>query len=222
VSSDLGLIVGSGFDYLDLEIASRSPTKTPYGPPSSPVLLACVGESRVPCIARHGENQRIPPHTVNYRANLWALHALGVRRCLAINSVGAIEPGFLPGDLAIPDQLIDYTWGREQTLYDGDSDELDHVEFTEPFDPELRGRIASAAETIGCQIRSGICAVTQGPRLETAAEITRLERDVCTLCNSGQSRRRTGAGRRDDSRRTRAPFEARNAACQCVTRFIDS
>jgi 5'-methylthioinosine phosphorylase len=181
MSADLGLIVGSGFHDLDLTIASRSPTKTPYGPPSSPVLAVLFGESRLPCIVRHGENRKIPPHAVNYRANLWSLHQIGVRRCLAINFVGSIDPGLAPGELALPDQLIDYTWAREHTLYDGDSDVLAHIDFTEPFDPELRGRIASSAEKCGYKIRAGVCGVTQGPRLETAAEISRLERDGCSM-----------------------------------------
>ena len=177
----LGLIVGSGFDYLGLTIASRSPVKTPFGLPSSPILAASIGKTRVVCIARHGENRRIPPHAVNYRANLWSLHQQGVRCCLAVNTVGAIEPGFEPGELAIPDQLIDYTWGREQSFYDGSSNELDHIEFTEPFDPELRGRVATAAQAIGCSVRAGVYGVTQGPRLETAAEVNRLARDGCTM-----------------------------------------
>ena len=181
MAHDFGLIVGSGFDSLGLTIANRSPSKTPFGPPSSPILTASFGGSQVAFIARHGEQQRIPPHAVNYRANLWSLHQHGVRRCLAINSVGAIDPGFEPGALAIPDQLIDYTWGREHSFYDGSKDELEHVEFSEPFDPELRGRIAAAAQAIGCSIRAGVYGVTQGPRLETVAEINRLERDGCAM-----------------------------------------
>jgi purine nucleoside phosphorylase len=118
---------------------------------------------------------------VNYRANLWSLHQHGVRCCLAINSVGAIAPGFEPGALAIPDQLIDYTWGREHSFYDGSNDELDHVEFAEPLDSVLRGRIAAAAQAIGWSVRAGVCGVTQGPRLETAAEISRLARDGCDM-----------------------------------------
>ncbi len=181
MSNDLGLIIGSDLDYLMLRVASRSPGKTPYGPASSPILAVSFGNARVACIARHGEGQMIPPHAVNYRANIWSLHQQGVRRCIAINSVGAIDPGFPPGEFAVPDQLIDYTWGREHTFYDGDDDALDHVEFTEPFDPELRGQIAVAAEAAGYPVRAGICGVTQGPRLETAAEIDRLEKDGCTM-----------------------------------------
>lgn len=181
MAGDLGLIVGSGFESLDLQIASRSPTKTPYGPASSPILAASFGEDRVACIARHGESGKIPPHAVNYRANMWSLHQHGVRRCLAINTVGSIDTGFHPGELAIPDQLIDYTWGREHSFYDGSNDELDHVEFTEPLDPELRGRIAAAAQALGCAVHVGVYGVTQGPRLETAAEINRFERDGCTM-----------------------------------------
>jgi purine nucleoside phosphorylase len=112
---------------------------------------------------------------------MWSLHQHGVRRCLAINTVGSIDTGFHPGELAIPDQLIDYTWGREHSFYDGSNDELDHVEFTEPLDPELRGRIAAAAQALGCAVHVGVYGVTQGPRLETAAEINRFERDGCTM-----------------------------------------
>jgi purine nucleoside phosphorylase len=181
MSTDIGLILGSGLSYLDLAFASRSPTKTPYGTPSSPLLAASFGDTRLHCIARHGESGKIPPHAVNYRANLWSLREMGVNRCVAINSVGSIDPAFPPGELAVPDQLVDYTWGREHTLYDGNSDELAHIDFTEPFDPELRGRIASAIVDCGYRLRGGVCGVTQGPRLETAAEIDRLARDGCTM-----------------------------------------
>jgi len=177
----VGLIVGTTQPELGLEIVSRSPMKTPFGSPSSPILEASFDGTRVACIARHGEASNIPPHAVNYRANLWALHQYGVRQCVALNAVGTLDAGFPPGELAIPEQLIDYTWGREHTFYDGDIGEVVHVDYTDPFDPLLRGRIAAAADAAGCSIRGGVYAVTQGPRLETAAEIDRLERDGCTM-----------------------------------------
>ena len=179
-SRSIGLIVGSGFESLGLAVASRSPTKTPYGAPSSPVLAMTVGESQISCIARHGEGHTIPPHAVNYRANIWSLYQLGVRRCVAVNAVGAIDRSFLPGTLAVPDQLIDYTWGREHTFHDGDG-ALDHIEFSEPLDPEIRGRMVDAIIAAGGSVRAGTYGVTQGPRLETAAEIDRLERDGCHM-----------------------------------------
>ncbi|HEX5047448.1 MAG TPA: S-methyl-5'-thioinosine phosphorylase [Gammaproteobacteria bacterium] len=179
MTESIGIIVGSGFESLGLEIAARSPTKTPYGEPSSPVLTLQIGEQRVACIARHGERHGLAPHEINYRANLWALHERGVRTCIGVNAVGAIAPGFAPGDLALPDQLIDYTWGRAGTF--GSDGRVVHVDFTEPFDPVLRGRLAAAVAHCGLEVRAGTYGVTQGPRLETAAEIDRLERDGCAM-----------------------------------------
>ena len=180
MSGDLALIVGSGFRDLPLAIVARSPAKTPYGAPSSPVLTVEIGGSRVYCLARHGETHAIAPHEINYRANVWALHAHGVRRCVALNAVGAIAPGLLPGDLAVPDQLIDYTWGRAGTFGAAGSPVV-HVDFTEPFEPVLRGRIAAAIASTARRMQHGIYGVTQGPRLETAAEVERLARDGCAM-----------------------------------------
>ena len=180
-SSTIGLIVGSVHGGLPLNVVARSPGKTPYGMPSSPVLWAEFGDRRIACIARHGERHLIPPHLVNYRANLWFLQRHGVRRCIALNTVGAIAADFPPGELAVPDQVIDYTWGREHTYSDGGQEAIVHIDFTEPFDPELRGQIATAATEAGCGIRPGVLGVTQGPRLESAAEVDRLERDGCTM-----------------------------------------
>jgi purine nucleoside phosphorylase len=179
MTETVGLIVGSGFALLGFEVAARSPTKTPYGEPSSPVLTVQIGEQRVACIARHGERHAVAPHEINYRANLWALHERGVRTCIGVNTVGAIAHGFAPADLAVPDQLIDYTWGRVGT-FGGDRNVM-HVDFTEPFDPTLRGRLAAAVDDCGYGARRGTYGVTQGPRLETAAEIDRLERDGCAM-----------------------------------------
>lgn len=178
--SDLGLIVGSGFRALPLAVVARSPAKTPFGAPSSPILTAEIGGVRVRCLARHGEEHLRAPHEINYRANVWALHAHGVRRCVALNTVGAIADGFAPGDLAVPDQLIDYTWGRAGT-FGGAGNAVVHIDFTEPFDAELGARIAAEVEAAGYRVRRGTYGVTQGPRLETAAEIERLARDGCAM-----------------------------------------
>jgi 5'-methylthioinosine phosphorylase len=174
------LIVGSGFQRLGFAVLTRSPTKTPYGEPSSAVLTLDVGGARVPCIARHGEEHHLAPHEINYRANLWALAQRGVRACVGINTVGAIDAALLPGELAVPDQLIDYTHGRLST-FGGAGAPVRHVEFGEPFSPALRARIAGAAASCGFTIRAGTYGVTQGPRLETAAEIERLARDGCAM-----------------------------------------
>jgi purine nucleoside phosphorylase len=174
------VIVGSGFEHLGFEVLTRSPTKTPYGEPSSPVLTLAVGAARIACIARHGEGHALAPHEINYRANLWALEQRGVRACIGVNTVGAIDPKLVPGSLAVPDQLIDYTHGRAST-FGGAGALVQHIDFTEPFSPLLRGRLASAIADCGFALRAGTYGVTQGPRLETAAEIGRLARDGCAM-----------------------------------------
>jgi 5'-methylthioinosine phosphorylase len=176
----MGLIVGSGFAALGLAVRARSPTKTPYGAPSSPLLTVACGAVELVCLARHGETHAIAPHEVNYRANVWALQQHGATCCVALNAVGAIAPGFRPGDLAVPDQLIDYTHGRVGS-FGGPEGSVRHVEFTEPFEPILRGRLAAAVYDCGFGARAGTYGVTQGPRLETAAEIARLARDGCSM-----------------------------------------
>jgi 5'-methylthioinosine phosphorylase len=176
----LALIVGSGFERLGFEVLTRANTKTPYGEPSSAVLTLAICGARVPCIARHGEGLGLAPHEINYRANLMALEQRGVRACIAINTVGAIHPSLLPGELAVPDQLIDYTHGRAST-FGGAGARVRHIEFEEPFSPGLSGRIAAAASDCGFSVRAGTYGVTQGPRLETAAEIERLARDGCAM-----------------------------------------
>ena len=174
------LIVGSGFPLLGFKVLTRSPTKTSYGDPSSAVLTLAISGARVPCIVRHGEEHHLAPHEINYRANLKALEQRGVRACVAINTVGAIDARLLPGELAVPDQLIDYTHGRAST-FGAAGAPVRHIEFDEPFSPELRGRIAAAASECGFSVRAGTYGVTQGPRLETAAEIGRLARDGCAM-----------------------------------------
>ena len=176
----LALIAGSGFLELGFEVLTRSPTKTPYGEPSSAVLTLGIGGARIACIARHGENHTLAPHEINYRANLWALEQRGIRSCIGLNTVGSIDAALLPGELAVPDQLIDYTHGRAAT-FGGAGAAVTHIDFTEPFSPILRGRIAQAAGECGVTVRAGTYGVTQGPRLETAAEIERLARDGCAM-----------------------------------------
>lgn len=181
MSSDLGLIVGSGLAALGLDIVGNEPVQTPFGEPSSPLLTVEIAGHRLACIARHGIEHWIAPHRVNYRANVRALHEAGVTRLIGVNLVGAIVAGFEPGTLAAPEQLIDYTAGREATFDEGDDLATRHVDFTVPFDPVLSGAIAATAAECGLSIRRGVYGVTQGPRLETAAEIDRLERDGCTM-----------------------------------------
>jgi purine nucleoside phosphorylase len=151
---------------------------TAYGAPSAAIREVDFGKTRAWFLARHGDRHDIPPHLINYRANLAALKLLHVDHVVALNTVGVITPGPVPGELAVPDQLIDYTYGRDHSIYDGHSASLDHIDFTEPFSGTLRKCILDAARTaeIPCH-DGGVYAVTQGPRLETAAEVERLARD---------------------------------------------
>jgi 5'-methylthioinosine phosphorylase len=146
------------------------------------VLSVELAGHRIPCIARHGEGHAIAPHAVNYRANLWLLHQHGVRRCIAVNAVGGIASALEPGGIAVPAQLIDYTWGRAHSFHEpGEGREVAHVDFAEPFDAALRSGLIAAGAACGEAVSEGVYGVTQGPRLETAAEIDRMERDGCTM-----------------------------------------
>jgi 5'-methylthioinosine phosphorylase len=171
------LIAGSGFRDFGADSATHV-VETEFGEPSSTVRELEYGEHRVFLIARHGDDLRIPAHRVNYRANMAALRQLGVDSVVAINTVGVISGQLMPGQLAVPAQLIDYTWGRGHSFHDGESDNLAHIDFTEPFCTDLRRRILDAAKVAGIACHDGgVYAVTQGPRLETAAEVRRLARD---------------------------------------------
>lgn len=171
------VIAGSGFKSLGEDATAHHRT-TEFGEPSSPVRELAYGGRIVFQLARHGDSMLIPPHRINYRANAAALKSLGVECIVALNTVGVIIAGQHPGEVAIPDQIIDYTFGRDHSIYDGESDSLDHIEFTEPFSGGLRQELLSAAERAGVDVyEGGAYAVMQGPRLETAAEVNRLEGD---------------------------------------------
>lgn len=178
----IALLGGSGLDRWGEPAASRRP-ETPYGAPSGPVERFSVESAReLLFLARHGPAHDIAPHRVNYRANIQALADAGAAAVIAVNAVGSLDPNLPPGSLALPDQLIDYTWGRAMSFRDGTDETLDHVEFADPFDHEWRARLLRAGEVTGVGLRDGGCiGVTQGPRLETAAEIRRLARDGCDL-----------------------------------------
>jgi purine nucleoside phosphorylase len=129
-------------------------------------------------LARHGDGHSIPPHKINYRANVLALKKLGVDAIIALNTVGVVSSVRESGEVAVPDQLLDYTWGREHTIYDGRRGSVVHIDFTEPFSGDLRSDLLVAARRAGVDCYDGgVYATTQGPRLETAAEVDRLERD---------------------------------------------
>ena len=175
----LGIIGGSGLSALDnLRIARHEPVSTPYGAPSSALAFGSIRGREVVFLPRHGERHAIPPHAVNYRANLWALHAVGAKNVMAVASVGGIRAHLPPGTLVVPHQILDYTHGREATFVTGSDGRLLHVDFTAPYCGELRERILAAAVKADQRAVDGATyAATQGPRLETAAEIDRLERD---------------------------------------------
>lgn len=175
----LAIIGGTGLTQLaNLKISHRQIMRTPYGEPSGPLTIGTMGEHEVMFIARHGYGHTIMPHEVNYRANLWALRAQGASRVVAVASVGGIRADLLPGHLVVPDQIIDYTHGRQTTCFEGKEHGAFHIDFTEPYSEGLRQEILLAANLAAeiC-INGGVYAATQGPRLETAAEINRFERD---------------------------------------------
>lgn len=175
----LGIIGGSGLSVLaNLESVRRQIARTPYGEPSSPLTFGTIRGRAVVFLARHGYGHTIPPHQVNYRANLWALDSQQVKDVVAIASVGAIRADLEPGALVVPHQILDYTHGRESSYATGEDRGVLHVDFTDPYCAKLRRRILTAAAEAGYRAVDGaIYAATQGPRLETAAEIDRLERD---------------------------------------------
>jgi len=178
----LAIIGGSGLTRLStLAVAHREVVRTPYGDPSSALVFGQIAGRDAMFIARHGHGHTIPPHRVNYRANLWALRERGADAVIAVASVGGIG-ACRPGDLVLPDQLIDYTSGRATTFFDGGDSHVVHVDFTQPYTPELRHRCLGAARAAGIPLKDGgVYGAVNGPRLETAAEIDRLERDGATL-----------------------------------------
>jgi 5'-methylthioinosine phosphorylase len=180
---DLALIGGTGLYRLAaLEDVVTLEGGTEYGEPSGPVRVGRLAGRTVAFLARHGEGHSVPPHQVNYRANLRRLKDLGATRVLAQNTVGGIGDAFGPRVLACPDQLIDYTWGRISTLCEEPGTEVLHVDFGEPYTPSLRRAILAAAADAGVGVVDGGCyGATQGPRLETRAEIARMRRDGCDL-----------------------------------------
>ncbi|MDP3856301.1 MAG: S-methyl-5'-thioinosine phosphorylase [Stagnimonas sp.] len=178
--TSIAIIGGTGMNqWPGLEVLERRDLDTLYGKPSAPLLRGRVAGCEAWFLARHGEGHKLPPHAINYRANLRALKDVGVQQVVAIAAVGAIAPWFAPGEVAVPDDLIDRSWGREHTYSDGQPGSvLEHVEFTHPYAPPLRAALLAAAAAAGVELgRAGVMAVTQGPRLETPAEIRALQRD---------------------------------------------
>jgi len=179
----LAIIGGSGLNSLAAlrDPAELNPT-TQFGRASAPITVGTLGDVRVFFLARHGAGHTIPPHRINYRANIAALTSVGVTDVFAVTAVGGISKASPPGRIVIPDQIIDYTHDREHTFYDGLDHRVEHVDFTFPFSAGLRGLLIKCAAESGLKIEAhGVYGATQGPRLETAAEIRRMKNDGCSI-----------------------------------------
>jgi 5'-methylthioinosine phosphorylase len=180
----LAVIGGSGLTQLaNLEVTRREVVRTPFGEPSGALTFGRIGSQEIVFLARHGYGHTIPPHRVNYRANIWALaKTAAAQGIISVASVGGIRTDFAPGTVVVPDQIIDYTWGRNVTFHEGNGNQVVHIDFTEPYDSELRQQLLVAGQRAGeAMVDGGVYATTQGPRLETAAEVNRLERDGADL-----------------------------------------
>jgi 5'-deoxy-5'-methylthioadenosine phosphorylase len=181
--AQLAIIGGTGLTSLkNLHIIRREVMHTPYGEPSGPLVYGELAGNEVVFLPRHGSGHTIPPHKVNYRANIWALKESGASKVIAVNAVGGIRADMTPARLVIPDQIIDYTWGRTNTYFEEGLNNVTHIDFTHPYCEVMRQQLIKAARSAGLDaLTEGCYAATQGPRLETAAEINRLERDGCDL-----------------------------------------
>lgn len=179
----IAIIGGTGLTQLnELEIESERVIETPLGPTSGKVTEGRWHGRNIVFLARHGHPHSVPPHKINYRANLLALQQCGVDAMVAVNAVGGITPAMVSGHIALPHQVIDYTWGRESTYFDGEFKPLDHIDLTHPYDETLRQLLLAAANESNLAVSpTSVYGATQGPRLETIAEISRMERDGCDL-----------------------------------------
>jgi 5'-methylthioinosine phosphorylase len=178
----IGIIGGTGLNRFAGALSPADRIETPYGTASAKPQIGSVGSQKVIFLARHGQPHRIAPHLINYRANVWLMRELGASMLLATNAVGSIADAMAPGDLMLPHQIVDYTWGRSHTYMD--TLPLQHVDFTAPYDAQLRDRLrlASVELELDCSVFSaGVYGCTQGPRLESAAEIDRMARDGCDV-----------------------------------------
>ncbi len=179
----LAIIGGTGLASMDgFKVTRREMVKTPYGAASSPVLTGTLNDQEMVFLARHGHRHTIPPHKINYRANLWALKEVGVEEVVAVGVVGGIASNCSPGTLVIPDQIIDYTHSRACTFHDGQPEGVKHIDFSYPYSESLRQSLIQAACVAKINtVSAGVYGATQGPRLDTAAEVKRMERDGCTI-----------------------------------------
>jgi 5'-methylthioinosine phosphorylase len=181
--STVAVIGGTGMNqWPGLSIQRLQPVETPFGEPSAPLTYGRVQGVDVIFLARHGIGHKFPPHRINYRANLWALKEAGVQNVIAIAAVGSIARSLPPAAVAAPKDLIDYTFGREHTYSDSGQMPLKHADFTEPYSAPLRKALLAGARKAGVKlVDGGVMGITQGPRLESPAEIRRMKRDGCTM-----------------------------------------
>lgn len=179
----LAVIGGSGLTQLDgLNSLRREKVTTDFGIPSADLSFGKFDGRELVFLARHGDDHSIPPHKINYRANIWALKTVGAKEIIGVAAVGGITQCAAPRKIAIPDQLIDYTSGRNCTYYHGAESGLTHIDFSWPYSSEIRAKLLRAARDIGIDvIADGTYGCTNGPRLETAAEIKRMEKEGCDL-----------------------------------------
>lgn len=170
--SKIGLIGGSGlYDIQGFVLKQKKSITTPFGKPSDQYLIGKIGKTDIVFLPRHGKKHNIPPHMINYRANIWGFRKLGVDRIISISAVGGIRKGLRPGDIVVLDQTMDMTRNRKSTFYDGKGGVV-HIDFTEPYCPELRRIILKAGKDAGVPVKNGGNYVAvEGPRLETASEI---------------------------------------------------
>ena len=179
----LAIIGGTGLTSIDeMQIISNETVATPYGAPSSSLVTGKLANKEIIFLARHGNDHTIPPHKINYRSNIWALKSVGVTDVIAVGAVGGIHEDIPPGRIAIPDQIIDYTYSRKHTYFEDNLSEVTHIDFTHPYNEQLRQKLLQAV--IDCNLdayNEGVYGATQGPRLETAAEIWRMQKDGCDM-----------------------------------------
>jgi 5'-methylthioadenosine phosphorylase/5'-methylthioinosine phosphorylase len=181
--SGLAIIGGTGLTQLaDLKIIKSERVTTPYGAPSADFVFGELNNKEVIFLARHGNPHSIAPHKINYCANIWGLKQLGVENIIAVAAVGGITPNMVPAHIAIPDQIIDYSYGRKHTFFEDEVDPVTHIDFSYPYSQALRAKLIHAAKLADLHISPiGTYGCTQGPRLETTAEISRMEQDGCDL-----------------------------------------
>ncbi|KOR31541.1 5'-methylthioadenosine phosphorylase [Achromatium sp. WMS2] len=178
----LAVIGGSGFTSGYLEVFEQNFIHTPFGEPSGPIITGQIDKEQVLFVPRHGSNHSIPPHQINYRANIWALQQCGAKQVVAVAAVGGIHQSMGPLTIVIPDQIIDYTYGRKHTFFERGIAKVEHIDFSYPYREHLRQQLIGAANRLNIPIINyGTYGATQGPRLETVAEIKRMEQDGCHI-----------------------------------------